>query len=142
MDGRIFSSAQLVTFTQVLFRQFRDLGQSTMCVRSYKWSWVKIACISVLLSFSLKIGLTQKLDERIVFMSDRDGNREIYTMNPDGTDVVGVVPCPIEPPTTTSEDKRNGNLCFANKGKAIEARECVEGIPRHIIKTEEEWERH
>ncbi|MAS33629.1 MAG: hypothetical protein CL610_06470 [Anaerolineaceae bacterium] len=58
-----------------------------MCVRSYKWSWVKIACISVLLSFSLKIGLTQKLDERIVFMSDRDGNREIYTMNPDGTDI-------------------------------------------------------
>ncbi|MAS33631.1 MAG: hypothetical protein CL610_06480 [Anaerolineaceae bacterium] len=29
----------------------------------------------------------QASNDRIVFMSDRDGNREIYTMNPDGTDV-------------------------------------------------------
>jgi Tol biopolymer transport system component len=35
----------------------------------------------------IQMSSAQSVNDRIVFMSDRDGNREIYTMNPDGSDV-------------------------------------------------------
>ncbi len=40
-----------------------------------------------LLLLTFHIGVAQNLNGLIVFMSDRDGNREIYAMNPDGSDV-------------------------------------------------------
>ncbi len=46
--------------------------------------------LTILMMLVLVIGETisaQDLTNRIVFMSDRDGNREIYTMSPDGSDV-------------------------------------------------------
>lgn len=46
----------------------------------YCWIWV------LPLIFSFQFTVTAQGNDRIVFMSDRDGNREIYTMNPDGSD--------------------------------------------------------
>ncbi|MAS33630.1 MAG: hypothetical protein CL610_06475 [Anaerolineaceae bacterium] len=52
----------------------------------YRYSAIILALL-ILLVGDGQAGWTQSLNDRIVFMSDRDGNREIYTMNPDGTDI-------------------------------------------------------
>ncbi|MAS33632.1 MAG: hypothetical protein CL610_06485 [Anaerolineaceae bacterium] len=47
----------------------------------------RVAVMVVLLLSTTETGIVQEDDERIVYMSDRDGNREIYTMDSDGDDI-------------------------------------------------------
>jgi TolB protein len=62
---------------------------ATMQTRSKKYFFGKMALILFGVLFSADVGLgqpTQRLNGKIAFTSDRDGNREIYVMDPAGRD--------------------------------------------------------
>ena len=51
------------------------------------WNGLLIVLMSLVL---VSVGQAQLDQTKIAFTSDRDGNSEIYVMNPDGTDLVNL----------------------------------------------------